>query len=419
MRAEGLTKGIVRMKRMFGLPVLIVWGAAALFLGALVCLAQNDDQMERIRSIEAEMERSMRELEDGEKKLSSLKNQEKKGLAQLDIIEKNIVSTNQNLLTIRNEERTLEQRITAAQARYETAKNTLEDRSDLYSQRIRAMYERQHMSPLTMVAKAGSVGASLRGFAMFRAVTEADLMVLDDLEKQSRELRDSMTQLSQSLEAKRRLGDAKQREQVTLSSSRAKQQEILNSLLKDERQQEDLNRKYRDDIEEAQAEKNRFIREHEQSKTPAPVSLKGYDLSKLRGKLPWPVKGEVVSTFGRQVDARTKTVTENRGIEIETGIDEPVLAIGRGQVVITRYLRGYGNFVMLYHPPDYYSIYGHLADILVAPGQVVGEGDIVGIAGNTGLILDSAPRLVFEILIGEKPDNPLSWLAQNGQRVQR
>ena len=407
------------MKRMFGSPVMLVSGAAALFLFALVCLAQNDDQMERIRRIEAEMEQSMQELENGEKKLNALKNREKKGLSELDIIEKNIVSINQNLLNIGNEERTLEQRIAAAQARYDAARNRLDDHSDLYSRRIRAMYERQHMTPLAMVAKAGSVGASLRGFAMFRAVTEADLTIMDDLEKQSRELRDSMTQLSQSLEAKRRLGEAKRREQVTLSSSRAKQQEILNSLRTDERQQEDLNRKYQDDIEEAQAEKNRFIREHEQSGTPAPVSLKGYDLSKLRGKLPWPVKGKVVSTFGKQVDARTKTVTENRGIEIETGIDEPVLAIGRGQVVITRYLRGYGNFVMLYHPPDYYSIYGHLSDILVAPGQVVGEGEIIGIAGNTGLILESTPRLVFEILTGEKPDNPLSWLARSGQQVQR
>ena len=406
------------MKRLFAWPVL-VFGVAAVFAGALSCLAQDDGALERIRRIEAEMERTMRELENGEKKLNVLKNQEKKGLSELEIIEKNIVSVNQNILSITNEERSLQTRIVSAQTRHEAAKQTLESRGELYAGRVRAMYKRQNMTPLAMVARTGSVSASLRGFAMFRAVTDADLAVMSDLERQSRELRDSMTQLSQALDQKQRLSEAKRREQVTLAGSRAKQQQIISELRQDERQQETLNDRYRNDIEQAQAEKNRFIREHEKSKTAAPVSLKGYDLAKFKGKLPWPVKGKVVSTFGRQVDALTKTITENRGIEIETASGEPVVAIGPGQVVITRYLRGYGNFVMIYHPPNYYSIYGHLSDILAVPGQVLSQGDIIGIAGNTGLILDSSPRLVFELLIGEEPANPTAWLSGSPQRAGR
>jgi septal ring factor EnvC (AmiA/AmiB activator) len=254
---------------------------------------------------------------------------------------------------------------------------------------------------------------------MLRAVSESDLEVIGDLREQSRNLSEATTQLRQALNAKRQLADAKQREQITLTNSRAKKQGIVETIREDEKKQEEMNRKYREDIENAQAEKNRFIREHERTRVRVAPSLDGYDFTRYKGKLPWPVTGTVVSTFGREVDSQTKTITENRGIEIETRQNEPVLSVGRGEIVITRYLRGYGNFVMVFHPPNYYSIYGHLADILVTPGQVVDQGEVIGIAGNTGLILETTPRLVLEILREEEPENPLSWLVGDDRRAQR
>ena len=122
------------------------------------------------------------------------------------------------------------------------------------------------------------------------------------------------------------------------------------------------------------------------------------------------------------IDSSTKTQTNNRGIEIETKHGEQVSAIGDGVVFMTQYFRGYGNFVLISHPShpqDYYTIYGHLSDILVNNGDIVLGDDVIGLAGSTGMIDSNSSRLVLEILKGEKPENPLNWLSPDRQRAGR
>ena len=72
---------------------------------------------------------------------------------------------------------------------------------------------------------------------------------------------------------------------------------------------------------------------------------------------------------------------------------------------------------MVFHPPDYYTIYGHLSDILVNRGDIVMAGTVVGLAGSTGRLDDSVSCLLLEILKGEAPQNPLSWLRPDHRRA--
>jgi murein DD-endopeptidase MepM/ murein hydrolase activator NlpD len=55
----------------------------------------------------------------------------------------------------------------------------------------------------------------------------------------------------------------------------------------------------------------------------------------------------------------------------------------------------YGFFVLLDHPEDYQTMYGHLSRILVTAGAVVSSGEVIGLSGNTGR--STAPHLHFEI----------------------
>ena len=80
-------------------------------------------------------------------------------------------------------------------------------------------------------------------------------------------------------------------------------------------------------------------------------------------------------------------------------------------------LRENGNFVWIYHYPNYYTIYAHLSDILVNNQQMVREGDFIGLAGSTGLIDDKEARLLLEVLNGKNPENPISWLEPAKQRA--
>ena len=46
-------------------------------------------------------------------------------------------------------------------------------------------------------------------------------------------------------------------------------------------------------------------------------TLKTKSFKALRGQLPWPADGRVISKFGRQWNPKLKTTTENPGIDIK------------------------------------------------------------------------------------------------------
>ena len=379
----------------------------------------EDDFDERIRNIERSIEKKRKELEKTEKQLRNLKTQEKKTVVELSKTQKTINSIHKNLIAIRKDEKVLSNDIASSQRRYDNARQTLSDMSERYSRHLRSMYKRQNISPFGMLFSSGSVSAIMRGIQMLSRIAAADLAVIDDFREEANSLSVSMNRLKKALNAKTSLARTKEREKMTLANTRDKKKKILESIKRDETKTEQLMAEYRKDLEQAQASRSKFIRDREKMNLPVHQALKGFDFSKHKGKLLWPVGGKVISKFGTNVDPRTKTKTTNRGVEIETRQGEPVAAIVDGEVVMTQFFRGYGNFVMVFHPPDYYTIYGHLSDILVNRGDIVMSGTVVGLAGSTGLLDDSSSHLLLEVLKGEKPQNPLSWLRSDHRRAGR
>jgi len=65
---------------------------------------------------------------------------------------------------------------------------------------------------------------------------------------------------------------------------------------------------------------------------------------------------------------------------------------------------GYGNLVIVENG-DYKTYYAHLSEIPVKVGQVIKDGDVIGISGNTGN--STGPHLHYEIRKNNVAINPL------------
>ncbi|NOY83211.1 MAG: peptidoglycan DD-metalloendopeptidase family protein [Nitrospirae bacterium] len=130
--------------------------------------------------------------------------------------------------------------------------------------------------------------------------------------------------------------------------------------------------------------------------------------SAARGKLRWPNDGKLVSRFGRQKHPRFNEMIYRKGIEITPGQGGEVRSIFGGEIVYADWFRGYGMMVMIDHGENYYSLYAHLAQLLVGVGDEVKKDHIVGEVGGTGL--SDGSNLYFEIRHQGKPTNPVSWL---------
>jgi septal ring factor EnvC (AmiA/AmiB activator) len=145
------------------------------------------------------------------------------------------------------------------------------------------------------------------------------------------------------------------------------------------------------------------------SRTPA---TPGAGFGALRGRLPWPTDGRIVTGFGTQVHPRFGTRTQRNGVDIEAVEGTEVAAVFPGTVVYTGWFKGYGNLIILDHGSDYYTLYAHVAEIRVKEGDDVRQGHRIGTVGDTGSL--AGPRLYFEVRYQGKPQDPEQWLRQRG-----
>jgi murein DD-endopeptidase MepM/ murein hydrolase activator NlpD len=88
----------------------------------------------------------------------------------------------------------------------------------------------------------------------------------------------------------------------------------------------------------------------------------------------------------------------------------PIRAAGGGTVAEAGDDPEYGRFILINHPDGYQSMYGHASRLLVAPGQFVSAGAVIGLSGSTGR--STAPHLHFEIRRDGRVIDPRSIVAQ-------
>jgi murein DD-endopeptidase MepM/ murein hydrolase activator NlpD len=86
----------------------------------------------------------------------------------------------------------------------------------------------------------------------------------------------------------------------------------------------------------------------------------------------------------------------HHGVDLDLNIGDPVFASFDGIVRINRSERGgYGKFLVLRHRNGLETLYGHLSKQLVATGEEVQAGQLIGLGGNTGR--STGPHLHYEV----------------------
>lgn len=131
---------------------------------------------------------------------------------------------------------------------------------------------------------------------------------------------------------------------------------------------------------------------------------------RLRGKLPFPVAGNVFARFGapRPIEG-TGTAHTWKGVFIRAAEGAEVKSIAAGRVVFADWLRGFGNLIIVDHGEGFLSVYGNNESLLQAPGERVSSGEVIASVGNTGGNVDAG--LYFEIRFNGRPIDPMHWLS--------
>jgi len=121
----------------------------------------------------------------------------------------------------------------------------------------------------------------------------------------------------------------------------------------------------------------------------------------------WPLDEPGYITRGQVSTGETDEV--HPGIDIAVPVGSLVRAAGGGTVHQQGEDPEYGLFVLLDHPDDYQTMYGHLSRIAVMGDQRVRRGEIIGYVGSTGRSTGS--HLHYEIWMNGHLTNPMTLLA--------
>jgi len=99
----------------------------------------------------------------------------------------------------------------------------------------------------------------------------------------------------------------------------------------------------------------------------------------------------------------------HKGIDIQLRKGDTVSCAFDGMVRFAQKKGGYGNVVIVRHYNGLETVYAHLSKIKVSEGDVVGAGDLIGLAGNTGH--STGPHLHFEVRFMGAPVNPQYFIS--------
>ncbi|MDX2050681.1 MAG: M23 family metallopeptidase [Rickettsiaceae bacterium] len=117
-----------------------------------------------------------------------------------------------------------------------------------------------------------------------------------------------------------------------------------------------------------------------------------------------PVDAEIKVHFGQTYDK-----VKSSGVVFNIQNGEPVRSCASGVVVGTAKDEYFGNVIIIEHSNGaYQSAYAHLSSILVTRGQVVAEGEEIGITGKSGKA--TKPQLYFALRKGRVPVDPVPYV---------
>jgi murein DD-endopeptidase MepM/ murein hydrolase activator NlpD len=121
--------------------------------------------------------------------------------------------------------------------------------------------------------------------------------------------------------------------------------------------------------------------------------------------------GFVSSRFGWRMDPISGRRTMHRGVDFSARLGTPVVATADGVITYSGVWQGYGNVVEISHGNGFVTRYCHLQRRLVAKGQRVTRGDVVGRVGSTGRSTFS--HLHYEIEKGGERIDPMRFVLAN------
>jgi septal ring factor EnvC (AmiA/AmiB activator) len=333
-------------------------------------------------------------------------------LEQIKVLDKEIALLTRSYILLNNEVELLSKKIEITRNQLQVNRRKLRSLKDQYLNRILHLYKYGKIQNIELLLNSGSINEALTRYKYLQFFNDQEKQIIQKIKYRVETIQTLEQQLSLDHQNQRLALKNKERQQLK-AMARKNEKKVMVERLRWNSQ--NLNKQLKTAEEEYQKlheiivvlERQRRIRE-ESGETKQEITLNLKDIRNNKGKLPWPVKGNVIHKYGKQRDLKLKTTINNTGIDIKAKAGTEVKAVFIGLVSKVTYLSGFGNTVILDHGNGYYTVYAHLDEFFVEEDMVVNAGEVIGLVGDSGSLEGS--KLHFAVFANQTTENPQTWL---------
>ncbi|HYQ59824.1 MAG TPA: peptidoglycan DD-metalloendopeptidase family protein, partial [Desulfatiglandales bacterium] len=329
-----------------------------------------------------------KEIKEKKLLLKKTKKVETQVSTELTQIDKNLHEKESNLVVLGRELKGVETTLGRTQRDMDLVRVEAERKREQIRQRLVALYKTGEMGSARMFFGAESLPQMVEGQRYMQAVLERDKQMIAEYNAKIDQLRLLKGQLERDVARKEKIKATievkkheieveKQKKAAYLTKVREDKKSYLSSL----KELEANARRLQTMVErlEARSRKSYTAKGGKSGVGSGPqlplIPDKGFGAQK--GRLSMPVKGEIVSGFGRHKHPEFNSYTISNGISIAAPAGTDIRSVFDGQVIFADYFKGYGNMVIVDHGGGFFSLYAHTSRIMKKVGTTVVRNDIL------------------------------------------
>ena len=361
--------------------------------------AATQADIDKLKEQAEEIAASKKELQ---KEIDRLKAEAKDATAQKEALDRRNDAIRSELKNAEDQIAKYEELILQTKAELEEAKAEEEAQKELFNSRVRAMEENGTVSYLAVLFNASDFSDLLSTLDDVGEIMEADQRIFDEMRRVRKAIEEKKVLLEESLTAAEEQKAVLEEKKAELQKELDEAAALVAEISKDKEGYLALLKAEEKEAASISAQIKKIEQElANQGKLPAAT----------RGGYIWPVttSKRISSPYGPRNNPVTGRYQIHKGVDISrVYYTSKVLAAKAGTVIVSQKGSSYGHYVVVSHGTGNTTLYAHLSERHVKVGDVVAQGDVLGITGSTGN--STGPHLHFEITEGGNRIDPLTYL---------
>lgn len=371
-------------------------------------IKEKEEQIKQAQKEREALESKLSDLKEIKKDLETKKSNLKEYVVQLDNalmeMEQNINDLKQQISAKAEEIRLTEKELEAALEREENQKESMVTR-------IRFVYEAGNPQLIEMLLKSSSFSDFLNKADYVEKVMAYDRKMLQDY----KEIREYVELCMTELELEKQILDqAKynvELEQQNLEELIDQKSKDIISYETDIRNKENAIKEYEDEIKAQEAEIAAMEAAIAEEKKKI-IASNGTVLSYDNGPFKFPLASYIAVSdeYGMRIDPILGVEQFHNGVDFAAPKGTAIYAAYDGVVVAATYSSSMGNYVMIDHGDELYTIYMHASALYVEKDDIVVRGETIAAVGSTGR--STGNHLHFSVRLNGAYTSPWNYLSE-------